>query len=563
MRKFLFASLAVLIGFQLTGPVNSMAALPAPVAPPSALNIHVKFAESDGFTMRGDQFVSTNGRNTDALNAVLTSKTVAKKTRLFTSSPTAISTLRAEAFSRGETSIPDLDSYYRLTVQPDTDIKALLTTLRKTPGVVEAYAEPLAAPSPVSPSYTGLQTYFNAAPSGMGVTAGNTHPGAKGENVRIADIEYSWNTSHEDLSDARQTDTFIPNGTPSDPFSDNNHGTAVTGIVSGDSNTFGVKGIVPNAKLHLVNVNNVERGWDGPNAILAATLALSAGDVLLIEQQTSAFAGHGYVPFEWIPANYDAIKLASAKGIIVVEAAGNGSENLDDPIYGPSFPNGKADSGAIIVGAGAACVGNVKLSRKAFSNYGSRVNVQGFGECVATSGYGALNFTAGPNAWYTDSFSGTSSASALVAAVAAAVSSAYEQQKGVPPTPAQVRTMLAATGTPQNKSTDPGNIGPLPNLDAAIKSFSADTTAPTAPRSLTARINRQKKVVVAWKASTDNSGTITYRIFRNGKQIATTKSLSYTDSSVKPKTTYSYKIQAVDPSGNASAFSNKVSIKTP
>jgi len=45
---------------------------------------------------------------------------------------------------------------------------------------------------------------------------------------------------------------------------------------------------------------------------------------------------------EFWPDNFLALKMATEKGIIVVEAAGNGAENLDDPIYNrtpPGFPS--------------------------------------------------------------------------------------------------------------------------------------------------------------------------------------------------------------------------------
>ena len=40
----------------------------------------------------------------------------------------------------------------------------------------------------------------------------------------------------------------------------------------------------------------------------------------------------GYIPIEWWPDDFDAIRFAIGRGIIVVEAGGNGAENLDDPL---------------------------------------------------------------------------------------------------------------------------------------------------------------------------------------------------------------------------------------
>ena len=72
----------------------------------------------------------------------------------------------------------------------------------------------------------------------------------------------------------------------------------------------------------------------------------------------------GTIAIEWWPDDYAAIRNAVTRGILVIEAAGNGAENLDDAIYqapAPGFPAGwtnpfrrsNRDSGAIVVGAGA------------------------------------------------------------------------------------------------------------------------------------------------------------------------------------------------------------------
>ena len=56
------------------------------------------------------------------------------------------------------------------------------------------------------------------------------------------------------------------------------------------------------------------------------------------------------VPVEFWDADFDAIKHATAKGIVVIEDAGNGSMNLDSPIFGRKFDLLVRDSGAILVG---------------------------------------------------------------------------------------------------------------------------------------------------------------------------------------------------------------------
>jgi serine protease len=99
-----------------------------------------------------------------------------------------------------------------------------------------------------------------------------------------------------------------------------------------------------------------------------------------------------------------------------------------------------------------------------FSTYGTRVDLQGWGECVTTTGYGDL-FSGDENSLYTSSFNGSSSASPIVAGAAAALSSALEAKTAKPAKPADVRRILEATGTPQVGND---NIGPLPDLVAAF-----------------------------------------------------------------------------------------------
>ena len=111
-----------------------------------------------------------------------------------------------------------------------------------------------------------------------------------------------------------------------------------------------------------------------------------------------------------------------------------------------------------------------------FSTYGTRVDLQGWGQCVTTTGYGDAYSGGTPNSFYTSTYAGTSSASPMVAAAAATYSSLYQAKHGVAPTPRLVRDRLVATGTRQDASS-PGHIGPLPNLKAAALDF--DTTPPT------------------------------------------------------------------------------------
>jgi serine protease len=452
---------ATLVVGLLVGQGAAVTEAGAEVASDRPSGIHVKFADSTAMRIRSGELVALGGQDTVTLKGVL-SRQRAQVARLFGEAESSIDSEVRRLRTAGEDA-PDLNLWYRVTVDSEAAAEALVAELETLRALVdEAYLAPVAAPPP-SGLYTDLQGYATAAPDGIGARSVSA-PGASGSRVEVVDIEYSWNQSHEDLTKA--LGALVANGTPVDPFSNNNHGTAVVGELVADANAFGVTGIVPDAALSLVNANNGERGYDLANSINVARAATTPGDVILIEQQTWGPQGGAYVPVEWVGAFYDAIKFATADSRIVVEAAGNGGQNLDNAeLFGTRFPSGKRDSGAIIVGAGAApgCTSPAR-SRLGFSTYGKRVNLQGWGECVTTTGYGGL-FGTDANNLYTSSFNGTSSASPIVAGAAAALSSALEAKTGKPARPREVRRILEATGTPD---VGPDNIGPLPNLVTAF-----------------------------------------------------------------------------------------------
>jgi uncharacterized repeat protein (TIGR01451 family) len=108
--------------------------------------------------------------------------------------------------------------------------------------------------------------------------------------------------------------------------------------------------------------------------------------------------------------------------------------------------------------------GLTQRTRLAFSNYGSTVDLQGWGALIIAPGYGDYYDDEGDDLYYT-SFGGTSGASPMVAAAAAIVQANYRLKTGSPALPSQVKVLLRDTGTPQEGSD---NIGPLPDLAGAI-----------------------------------------------------------------------------------------------
>ncbi|MBO0472036.1 fibronectin type III domain-containing protein [Enterococcus sp. DIV0242_7C1] len=90
----------------------------------------------------------------------------------------------------------------------------------------------------------------------------------------------------------------------------------------------------------------------------------------------------------------------------------------------------------------------------------------------------------------------------------------------------------------------------------------SDTTPPTVPGNLTAGTITETAATLTWTASTDNVKLAGYKIYRDGVLVGTVSGTTYTDTTLKANTTYSYTVKAYDAAGNLSADSNAVSVKT-
>ncbi|MDH3284567.1 MAG: S8 family serine peptidase [Acidobacteriota bacterium] len=415
---------------------------------------------------------------TDALPASLAAQ-VASMTRLFTLSAAQLDALRS-----ANPALPDLKLWFEIQLLEGTDPGDFLSQLQAQVNVDEAEFRPLVSPDPaVTPDFEGNQGYLGPAPDGIDAEFSWTIPGGDGTGITIYDVERAWQQTHEDLSKAAGVSQLLDAG-DSNNEGNNSHGTAVIGELIGDDDTKGVTGISFGADIGLAPRITANLGNNPANAILLAAADASPGDVILIEVQTSVCdqggcSGanqNGCGPLEWQQSAFDATQTAVANRITVVAAAGNGNVDLDMADCDDRFDRSQRDSGAIIVGAGGSAGSGNDRERLNFSSYGSRVDVQGWGDGVMTTGYGDEYTDAddptNPDKWYTDTFGGTSSASPIVAGAVANLQGIAMQQFGVPLIPFQLRALIRDTGSPQLGDTTE-NIGPLPDLQSAIGQISA------------------------------------------------------------------------------------------
>ena len=374
--------------------------------------------------------------------------------------------------------LPDLGLWYKVLLVQGTDLETAKAMFSALPSVEKVGLVALMPQLPSTGDYTSLQGYLSSATAGLDAAFAWTQIFGAGEGITIYDVEYGWFQDHEDLSKASLSPLLLNSGDSAlYTQNDQHHGTAVLGELIADNNGFGVTGIAYSANIKLAPANTAQLGWNPANAILLSAADGLPGDVILVEQQTYVCdlpEGQNLGPSEYDLPVFQAIQTATALGMVVIEAAGNGGVNLDQSACQSNFDRNFRDSGAILVGAGGPPTSNYDREREIHatwaSSFGSRVDVQGWGSAVMTTGYG--NYP-DPNAWldpqemYTNTFSGTSSAAPMVAASAAIIQSMALWYNNAPLLPWQVRDLLASTGSPQLGDTSE-NIGPRPDLQAAL-----------------------------------------------------------------------------------------------
>jgi serine protease len=489
--SILFASILLLapVSAQLS-PETSASVATEPLAPllakPAHTQVHpsnhstlvvVKFRHDSSVRLRHGLFSfaesksQPNELDQNSLQKIQTliRQSGAVQTRYFDQSESSLDLWRASGEKRSGLKLHDLNLFFSLTLPSQTGMAELCDALNAHALVEIAYpasniGDPV-APGPTSllelpttaapsPDFESQQNYRNAAPTGVDADYGQYFSGSRGEGTLIADVETAWTDDHEDIMH-KALGNFIGLPPVHYPW---DHGTAVFGELIGEDNESGVKGIVHQAEVrmssHQGNPANIG------TAIIHAANAAGPGDVVVLEVQCYG-AVPGPFPCEYDPAIFATVQTATANGTHVFAAAGNGSNDLDSSVYGGAFDRNIKDSGAVLCGASNGS----SLDAAWFSNYGSRLDVHGWGFDVVTAAYGDLYSGGSVTTEYTAAFSGTSSATPIVTGAGIMLNGIYREAFGSGLPPLTLRGLLTATGTPQGSG---GNIGPRPNVRAAI-----------------------------------------------------------------------------------------------
>ena len=381
--------------------------------------------------------------------------------------------LEREAVATEFPPLHSLTSYWRIDMRDRPErIPEVVERLEALAEVDRAYREHAVSDPVVNATdddYAVDQDYLDAAPTGIDARWAWTQPNGEGAGVALVDLEQGWLPNHEDLVAKAPTIIFGDNRNGVGGYK-GYHGTAVLGEVIASDNTVGVVGIAPSvSSVRMVSHYDLatDTSLHVADAVTAAIVAMNPGDVLLLEVQRD------FYPTETDDADFDAIRLAVAHGIVVVEAAGNGGYDLDAysvagaHILQRTSPDFR-DSGAIMTGASESALPHDRWN---FSNYGTRIDCFGWGENIVSCGYGDLDAGGGDdNKTYTNVFGGTSGASPMVTGAALIVQGRYEAATGTRLSPTQMRAILSdpVTGTAQGGGVA-GAIGVMPNLRAIIE----------------------------------------------------------------------------------------------
>jgi subtilisin family serine protease len=410
------------------------------------------------------EFRSSSEIELNNLNQILRKYNVQKSEPTFEISTEEAREAQSTARSRG-IEVPNLKNFVTLHFPPNSDTKQIAQELDKLPEVLRAVPIPKAIPpslvfdepligesdNVVMNPDTGLENQWYIYRCGVN----NAWQISTGKNVVIADIDWGYRVSHQDLSpNLDLTHAYNSyDGGNNVSFGDSSHGTAVMGITGAAANSTGMRGFACGATLWPIQSDSGPGtplgGNEWARAIEWVRKSNSQGKrkVIILEVQTGTYGN-----YEQIPSVNAAIRLAIASGVVVCVAAGNGDRDAGIDDRGNPF----APTGSILVGATE--YHPVQNKRAWFSNYGSQIVV-----CAPGDASHDITCDVAADDSYRNGFGGTSGATPKVAGTVAMMLEANPNL-----THNEIRGILRDTG--KEVFTDSSKpVGTFLNSHAAIE----------------------------------------------------------------------------------------------
>ena len=386
----------------------------------------------------------------------------------------------------------NLHYFYWIDCPPAVDAGKLMDALSKLKTVELVYEQEDCIPSHAGNALgnprAAQQNYLDASPAGIDAKFAWTKGGDGDGTIQLIDVEQGWFLDHEDFPLTNLGDKIISKITLLSGINKQfkGHGTEVLGVILAQDNDIGGIGITPNVKANVISIwrQLPDAKPNTADAISDALTHLVSGDVLLIELQQEK----SLLPVETDIAVFKIISMGIAKGIVIIESAGNGGADLDTLKFANArgqqkkffLKRGNAeieqdiafqDSGAIMVGAATSGVPHERFegsNGSNGSNYGGRIDCYAWGNNITTTG----NNGNGGTTAYTSNFGATSGASAIIAGATIAIQSMALAAGKPRYSPRQLRDILSDpdTGTSSN-NPELDKIGVMPDLKKIYEKY--------------------------------------------------------------------------------------------
>lgn len=351
------------------------------------------------------------------------------------------------------------------------------------------------------------------------------------EQVVVAVVDTGVAANHPDLAGRVLSDGYNAIDDSKDTTDRYGHGTHVSGIIAAQTNNhLGVAGVTGTANVKILPIKVL--GDDGYGTTLSIAKGIDKAVEMGADVINMSLGGQGHSRLM-----EEAIQNATSKGVLVVVAAGNSSDNADG-----YFPAGYPEPITV------ASI-NSRLKVSSFSNYGSPIDIAAPGEEVLSTV---------PTDKEYEFYSGTSMATPFVAGAAALVKLTHPDWDVE-----QVRQALQNTAKDIDKTGFDANTGHgLLQVSAAL---SYTENAPL--HILTPSQGSQVFGQVAFEIKAEGNQAASVQLLdESGKQLGSYPIANHTarfnwDSSQLSDGSHILVVQAVDASGQAVGTPERIQLK--